>query len=102
MEKKRASEIFHLVDPHLRVIDGGTHRKRRLTKVDWDNTGGVTCPSCGQEALRMIDGICFQCYRNKMAEEEEKLGRKREKRYLVNLFNRGKITLRQMREGRLS
>lgn len=73
-----------------------------MNQNDWDKTDGVICPSCGQEALRMVDGICLQCYRNKMAEEEERLGRKREKHYLINLFNRGKITLRQLREGRLS
>lgn len=101
MKKKRASEIFRLVDPHLRVIDGGTHRKRHLTKVDWDKTNGVICPNCEQETLRMVEGICIQCYRDKVAVKEERLGRKREKRYLVNLFNKGKITLRQMREGRL-
>ena len=101
MEKKRASEIFRLVDPHLRVIDGGTHRKRRLTKVDWDNTGGVTCPSCGQEALRMIDGICLQCYRNKVAEREKREEDKAERRYYKEQLRKGTISLAQMREGRL-
>ena len=101
MRRKRASEIFGEVDPHLKVINGGTHWKSRLTKTDWDKAGGLVCPECGRETVRMIDGLCPECHKKKAAEEEEKLGRKREKRYLVNLFNRGKITLRQMREGRL-
>jgi len=104
--RKRASELFHQIDPSLKVIDGGTHhhrhRRRRVTREDWDETAGVICPDCKQETLRLIEGICPRCYNAKIAEKEERLGRKREKRYLVSLFNRGKISLRQMRDGRLS
>ena len=101
MEKRRASEIFRLVDPHLRVIDGGTHRKRRLTKVDWDKTGGVTCPSCNRETVRMIDGVCLQCYRDRVAEREKKEEDKAERRYYKEQLRKGTISLAQMREGRL-
>lgn len=104
MIKKRASEIFARVDPKLRVIDGGTHHRRYrphwATNEDWDNARGLVCSSCGREAMRVTDGLCPECRRKVEAEREEKLGRKREKRYLVNLFNKGKITLAQLREGR--
>ena len=101
MERKRASEIFRLVDPHLRVIDGGTHRKRRLTKVDWNKAGGVVCPACGKETFRMIDGICFQCCRDKVAEREKRKEDKAERRYYKEQLMKGTISLAQMREGRL-
>ena len=106
MNRKKASELFHQVDPSLKVIDGGTHyhkrKSGRLTIEDWERTKGTICPSCGQETLRIVGGVCLQCHNKKTAEEEAKLGRKREKRYLVRAFNEGRINLRQMREGRLS
>jgi len=101
MKKKRASEIFRLVDPHLRVIDGGTHRKRRLAKVNWDKTGGVICPSCNRETVRMIDGVCLQCHREKVAEREKRKEDKAERRYYKEQLRKGTISLAQMREGRL-
>ena len=68
MIKKRASEIFAAVDPHLKVIDGGSRRRRarRLSpkgQADWDNLGGAKCPRCGQDAVRFRpeDGVCIFC-----------------------------------------
>ena len=101
MKKKRASEIFRLVDPHLRVIDGGTHRKRRLNEVDWDKLGGVTCPSCNRETVRIINGVCLQCHRDRVAEREKKKEDKAERRYYKEQLRKGTISLAQMKEGRL-
>lgn len=73
-----------------------------MNRDNWDKANGIVCFQCGQEAFRFIDGVCLQCYREKETEEGERLGRKREKQYLIKLFNQGKINLRQMREGHLS
>lgn len=57
---KKASEIFHEVDPNLKVVEG--HRHKRLTRKDWDNAGGAKCPRCNQEAVKFRgDGVCIQC-----------------------------------------
>ena len=67
-KRKKASEIFGAVDPHLKVIDGGSHRRhiKRLSakgQADWDKLSGAKCPSCGQDALRFRpeDGVCNFC-----------------------------------------
>lgn len=64
MKKKRASDIFHPVDPKLVVIGG--HRRRKTTKKDWEMARGKVCPRCGQEALRFRprDGVCTNCARD--------------------------------------
>lgn len=63
MKKRRASEIFGVVDPHLKVIDGGRRHKCRSSQEDWEASGGVICPRCGEEAIRFRseDGVCRQC-----------------------------------------
>jgi len=101
MRRKRASELFHQVDPNLRVIDGGVHRHKRSTSKDWDKTNGVICSNCGQGTLRMIDGICIQCHRAKVAEREKRKEDRAERRYYKEQLRKGIISLAQMREGRL-
>ena len=68
LKRKRASEIFGPVDPHLKVIDGGSRRRRtrRLSpeaQADWDNLDGAKCPRCGKDAVRFRpeDGVCIFC-----------------------------------------
>ena len=67
MKRKKASEIFAAVDPHLKVIDGHSRRRRRKLSVeaisDWQKLGGAKCPRCGQDALRFRprDGVCISC-----------------------------------------
>jgi len=64
---KKASELFAAVDPHLKVIDGGSHRRqKRLSakaQADWDKLDGSKCPRCGIDALRFRpqDGVCVFC-----------------------------------------
>jgi hypothetical protein len=75
MIKKKASQIFGEVDPHLKVIDAGTRRRGPgkgtvklseftispqgpyqsppLTEEQWDAAQGVKCPICGSETLRL-------------------------------------------------
>lgn len=62
MKKMRASELFHQVDPNLRVIDGGT-RQHKTPLGNWEASGGAFCPKCHQEVVRFRpeDGLCRQC-----------------------------------------
>lgn len=76
-------------------------RKKRMSIKEWNGAGGVLCPECGEETLRIIDGTCVQCYNRKVAERERKLEDKRERRYYKDALREGTISLRQMREGRL-
>lgn len=83
LKRKRASEIFAAVDPHLTVIDAGRRHRRakRLSpkgQADWDNSGGAKCPSCGQDAVRFRpeDGVCVFCAQT-MNEKELRDERKR-------------------------
>ena len=71
MKRKKASEIFAAVDPHLKVIDGGTHRRHKKKESDWEKLNGAKCPRCGQDALRFRpeDGVCIFCAQ-KMNERE--------------------------------
>lgn len=75
--------------------------KKRMTIKEWNDAGGIICPDCDQETLRIIDGACLQCYNRKVAEREEKLEERSERRYYKDALRKGTISLRQMREGRL-
>lgn len=99
---KKASEIFHPVDPELNIIDRGQRRKsRKATGLEWNRAGGVICPECGEETLRILYGTCLQCYNEKVSESERKLEDRSERRYFRRKLNEGTISLRQLREGRL-
>lgn len=99
MRKKRISEVLHEVDPNLKIIEGGIHYRRSIK--EWHNATGVICPECKQETLRIIDGLCPQCYRDREAERERKLEDRTERRYYKEQLRRGTVSLAQMREGRL-
>lgn len=104
VKKKRASEIFGAVDPHLRVIDGGTrrrHQSKPLTKRDWDRAKGITCQKCGRETLQSINGLCPQCSRTKEAERVEKQEKNSMRRYYSRKLSEGTLDLHRMKEGLL-
>ncbi len=63
MQKKKASELFASVDPHLKVIDGGIRRKQHSKQEDWEAAGGGICPRCKEEVVRFRpqDGVCRAC-----------------------------------------
>lgn len=102
MKKKRASEIFAQVDPHLKVINGGTHyryhKKTRLNQEDWEKVGGLYCASCGDEVVRLINGLCVSCSNMAEAKRMEKFERTREKRYYIDQLRKGRMTLTQMKK----
>jgi len=107
-KRKKASEIFGSVDPNLKVVDGGTHRRRRrqyqsdlLSQDDWDRAKGVNCKICGQESFRLKDGICIHCLEEKAIQDIEEMGRKQTKRYLIRALQAGQITVSDAKAGRL-
>ena len=100
MKKKRASEIFGSVDPHLKVIPA-RRKSHRLTNEDWEKTGGIYCSSCHQETVRLLEGLCPQCQQDLENERARIAEDKAEKRYYKDQLRKGTISLAQMREGRL-
>ena len=82
MIKKKASEIFAAVDPHLKVIDGGTRRRKKKELSDWEKLDGAKCPKCGRDALRFRpeDGVCMVCAGE--ANEKELRDERKQARFL--------------------
>jgi len=80
MKRKKASEIFAAVDPHLKVIDGGTHRRHKKKESDWEKLNGAKCPQCGKDVLQFDPhrGVCISCARD-MDEKEWREAKRREK-----------------------
>ncbi|GAI19092.1 unnamed protein product, partial [marine sediment metagenome] len=56
---------------------------------------------CGNESLRIVDGMCPSCRFEAEAKREEKKGDARMRRYYRRRLREGRITLAQLREGRL-
>ncbi len=78
---KKASEIFHPVDPELHVIDRGRRRTGRKGKAeDWELSGGALCSRCGLETVkfRPRDGVCPLCVRD-LEEKQDRDDKKRAK-----------------------
>lgn len=103
-KRKRASEIFGAVDPHLIVIDGGTrcrHRSKPLTQTDWDRAKGVICQGCGSETLQIINGLCPQCSKAKEMNRVEEQETNTMRRYYARKLSEGTLDLQRMREGLL-
>ena len=84
---KKASEIFHPVDPNLHVIDRGTHRKPR--KKNWGDAGGAFCPRCNQEAVRFRprDGVCFNCVRDEEEKKDRDFDKRKKRLKFINQHN---------------
>jgi len=104
MKRKKASEIFGAVDPHLKVIDGGTRRRHRttpLTQMDWDRARGVICQECGRETLQIINGLCPKCSKAKEMNRVEEQETNAMRRYYARKLREGTLDLHRMREGLL-
>lgn len=76
MKRKTASQVLREASPDLKIIAGGDHRRgrrkkaikleevshielpgytpHRMTDKDWDDAGGLKCPRCHQEVVRLI------------------------------------------------
>jgi len=96
-------DVLKVVDPQLTVISGNVHRrkKHRISKQAWDAAGGVFCQHCGQETVRMFDGLCPNCHYDAIAKREDKHEQRAERRYYQRKLSEGTISLAQLREGRL-
>lgn len=77
---KKAKEIFGQVDPNLRVVSAGRHKKtvkREETEMvsvnDWENAKGRMCSKCGRECFRVIDSLCSLCNNKKVAKDDRKM-----------------------------
>ena len=104
IKRKRASEIFGEVDPHLTVIAGGTrhrHRSTPLTQKDWDRAKGIICQECGRETLQSIDGLCLQCANAKEANRLEEQENNSMRHYYARKISEGTLDLHRMKEGLL-
>ena len=67
---------------------------------EWDQAAGVTCPSCGEETLRLIEGRCPSCHRAMIAQKEIQLEDRAERHHVSRLFREGKISVRDLRDAR--
>lgn len=96
-------QVLKAVDPQLNVISGGVHRRKKskVRRQEWEDSGGLFCTRCGQETVRIFNGICLSCYRDDIARHEQRQADKTEKRYYQRKLSEGTISLAQMREGRL-
>ena len=74
---KKASEIFHPVDPKLNVIDRGRRPGRKGKVKDWVKSGGAICPRCDQAAVRFRqNGVCIVCAQE-LIEKQDRDDKKR-------------------------
>ena len=96
------TDAIQAVDPNLRIIRAGRRRRSRLLQRDWDRAEGVACPKCGQEALRLADGMCNFCWNKADAVTVEEMEDKSMKAYYSRELRKGTISVTQMREGRLA
>lgn len=109
MKRKSLSRVLSEVDPELTVIPGGSYRhgkKKRAVKLsekpkpevpqyepqkitndDWNDAGGVICPLCQKETVRLLTygamGLLKACpvcieIRQRLVEHKHRLNQIRE------------------------
>lgn len=113
IKRKSLSQLFHEVDPGLTVIPGGSYHHsadkavfseyglHRMTDEDWDRAAGVECRHCHREVHQLVDGLCLPCVNNKALKTTEELERKTMKAYYTRALREGRVTLTEMRKGKL-
>ena len=67
---------------------------------EWERARGPDCPSCGQETLRLLDGVCPGCSREKVAAREARMEDQAERKYVKQRFLAGTISARELKERR--
>lgn len=72
-----------------------------MNETDWIVSGGLYCPKCGSNMVRMINGQCLQCYKATVMEREKKAEDRSMRRFYYRRLREGTISLREMRENRL-
>ena len=68
---------------------------------DWEKSGGLFCPSCGNEVVRIIEGRCPQCHQAMIAIREAQAADRAERRYVVQRLREGTLSLHDLKRGRL-
>lgn len=88
------------VDPNLNIIPGGMRKYSSKADDNWERAAGLNCPKCENEMLRIFDGLCPQCYRIKVLENEKRDEDKSMKRLYSRRLREGTVSLGEMRENR--
>lgn len=77
-------------------------REREMAdRKDWERAGGVVCPRCSKETVRLIGGLCPRCWLEKESKRIEKQEDKTMRRHYKRRLREGTISLPEMREGGL-
>lgn len=98
---KPSSRLLRQVDPDLKIVSGNHRKKKSASLEDWKNAGGASCPECGQETVRFLNGLCPTCARRVEEESEEQMEDRAMRNYYKDKLKRGTISLSQMRQGGL-
>jgi hypothetical protein len=61
MEKKSLKQLFHEVDPNLKVVTG----HHGVTKQEWLASTGEICIVCHREFQQGRDHMCMRCWNEK-------------------------------------
>lgn len=62
MEKKTVKQLFHEVDPDLKVVTG---HGRHTAMQNWLAATGENCSVCGREFQQGRDHMCMKCWQEK-------------------------------------
>lgn len=81
--------------------DPETCNPQPLTTSVWEDAGGVECPQCHRETLRMLQGLCPACSREQGLVRAATLGDLAERRYYKSQLRKGAISMGELRENRL-
>ena len=71
-----------------------------MTEQGWEAAGGLFCKQCGQETVRIFNGLCLNCYRVAIAKGEQQQEDRSERRYYRRKLAEGTISLAQLKGGR--
>ncbi len=72
-----------------------------MTREDWEGSTGKPCKICGRLSLYLPSGMCTGCWGRTQVDQAEKQGEKTERRYFKRLVSSGKITIAELRDGRV-
>jgi NMD protein affecting ribosome stability and mRNA decay len=70
------------------------------TLQDWETARGEVCSECGQETLRIREGLCPQCYNRKKMEQDIRFEERATRRSYRARLRAGTVSLAELREGR--
>lgn len=71
------------------------------TQNDWDRAGGLFCPQCNQETVRLINGVCPTCAKVNSEKASENIEEKSTRNYIKYRLREGTLSLPALRSGQL-